>query len=118
MANTPNTLPAVRGGSVQDGQYLDYVYRIHKVRFAQVFRADLEELGITAEEALGEDYVPRGEIFDMTSALSDTDDTVQVLEHWFRQPVETSVDGETIPAVLPDITPYVSQLAIRNDSME
>ena len=31
--------PAVRGGSVQDGQYLDYVYRIHKVRFAQVFRA-------------------------------------------------------------------------------
>ena len=90
--------PAVRGGSVQDGQYLDYVYRIHKVRFAQVFRADLEELGITAEEALGEDYVPRGEIFDMTSALSDTDDTVQVLEHWFRQPVETSVDGETIPA--------------------
>ena len=42
--------------------------------------------------------VPRGEIFDMTSALSDTDDTVQVLEHWFRQPVETSVDGETIPA--------------------
>ena len=42
--------------------------------------------------------MPRGEIFDMTSALSDTDDTVQVLEHWFRQPVETSVDGETIPA--------------------
>lgn len=68
------------------------------MRFAQVFRADLEELGITAEEALGEDYVPRGEIFDMTSALSDTDDTVQVLEHWFRQPVETSVDSETIPA--------------------
>ena len=88
----------VRGGSVQDGQYLDYVYRIHKVRFAQVFRADLEELGITAEEALGEDYVPRSAIFDMTSALSDTDDTVQVLEHWFRQPVETTVNGETIPA--------------------
>ena len=90
--------PAVRGGSVQEGQYLDYVYRIHKVRFAQVFRADLEALGLTAEEALGEDYVPRSEIFDMTTALSDTDDTVQVLEHWFRQPSETTVDGETIPA--------------------
>ena len=90
--------PAVRGGSVQEGQYLDYVYRIHKVRFAQVFRADLEALGLTAEEALGEDYVPRSEIFDMTTALSDTDDTVQVLEHWFRQPAETTVNGETIPA--------------------
>lgn len=90
--------PAVRGGSVQEGQYLDYVYRIHKVRFAQMFRADLEALGLTAEEALGEDYVPRSEIFDMTTALSDTDDTVQVLEHWFRQPVETTENGETIPA--------------------
>lgn len=49
--------PAVRGGSVQDGQYLDYVYRIHKVRFAQVFRADLEELGITAEEEIGRAHV-------------------------------------------------------------
>ena len=90
--------PAVRGGSVQDGQYLDYVYRIHKVRFAQVFRAELEALGITAEETLGEDYVSRSEIFDMTSALCDTDDTVQVLEHWFRQPVETTENGETVPA--------------------
>ena len=90
--------PAVRGGSVQDGQYLDYVYRIHKVRFAQVFRAELEALGITAEETLSEDYVSRSDIFDMTSALCDTDDTVQVLEHWFRQPVETTENGETVPA--------------------
>ena len=88
----------MRGGSVQDGQYLDYVYRVHKVRFAQLFRDDLERLGLTAEEALGADYVPRSEIFDMTSALHDEDDTVQVLEHWFRQPVETAADGETIPA--------------------
>ena len=28
------------------------------------------------------------------------------------------VEGHEKPAVLPDITPYVSQLAIRNDSME
>ena len=28
------------------------------------------------------------------------------------------VEGHEKPAVLPDITPYVSQMAIRNDSME
>ena len=90
--------PAVRGGGIQDGQYLDYVYRIHKVRFAQIFRDDLARLGLTADEALGAEYVPHSEIFDMTSALRDEDDTVQVLEHWFRQPEETVIDGETIPA--------------------
>lgn len=63
-----------------------------------MFRADLEAFGITAEEALGEDYVPRSGIFDMTSAWNEEDDTVQVLEHWFRQPVETTANGETIPA--------------------
>ncbi len=28
------------------------------------------------------------------------------------------VEGHEKPAVLPDVTPYVSKMAIRNDSME
>ena len=91
--------PSVRGGSLQDGQYTDYVYRMHKVRFAQVFREELLSLGLTAEEFLGGDYVSRDGLFDMTSALNEEDDTVQILEHWFRQPCETVLpDGEIVPA--------------------
>ena len=90
--------PAIRDGGLQDGQYVDYVYTMHKVKFCQVFRRELEELGLTADDILTEDYVSRTGVFDLTTAINDLDDTVQVLEHWFRQPVETSVDGERVPA--------------------
>ena len=91
--------PSIRDGTIQDGQYLDYVYRLHKVRFCQMFRKDLDRLGIRQEDILSQDYVERTGIFDMTTAVDDMDDTVQVLEHWFRQPEETKgKNGETIPA--------------------
>ena len=89
--------PSVRDGTIQDGQYLDYVYRVHKVKFTQMFRRDLEKLGIKTEEIMGRDYQAIGGIFDLTTAIEDSDDTVQVLEHWFRQPAETEVNGERVP---------------------
>ena len=90
--------PAIRDGGLQDGQYVDYVYTMHKVKFCQVFRRELEELGLTADDILTEDYVSRTGVFDLTTAINDLDDTVQVLEHWFRQPCDTKEDGETVPA--------------------
>ena len=38
--------------------------------------------------------------------------------HIFESPVIYIVEGHEKPAVLPDITPYVSKMTIRNDSME
>lgn len=90
--------PAIRDGGLQDGQYVDYVYTMHKVKFCQVFRRELEELGLTADDILTEDYVSRIGVFDLTTAINDLDDTVQVLEHWFRQPCDTEEDGERVPA--------------------
>ena len=91
--------PSVRDGTIQDGQYLDYVYRVHKVKFCQMFRAELKELGLSQEDILSSDYVERSGLFDMTTAIDDQDDTVQVLEHWFRQPEETKGrDGRTVLA--------------------
>ena len=90
--------PAIRDGSIQDGQYVDYVYSVHKVRFCQLFKKELRELGISQEDILSADYVERSGLFDMTTAVDDTDDTVQILEHWFRQPEETvGRNGETVP---------------------
>ena len=85
--------PSIRDGTIQDGQYLDYVYSIHKVKFCQVFKRDLEKLGIRQEDIMAEDYVERTGLFDMTTAIDDMDDTVQVLEHWFRQPEAGEDDG-------------------------
>ena len=90
--------PAIRDGGLQDGQYVDYVYTMHKVKFCQVFRRELEEQGLTADDILTEDYVSRTGVFDLTTAINDLDDTVQVLEHWFRQPCDTEEDGERVPA--------------------
>ena len=91
--------PSVRDGTIQDGQYLDYVYSVHKVRFCQMFKRELETLGISQEDMLSSDYVERTGLFDMTTAVDDSDDTVQILEHWFRQPAETKDhNGRTVPA--------------------
>ena len=91
--------PSIRDGTIQDGQYLDYVYSIHKVKFCQIFKRDLEKLGIRQEDIMAEDYVERTGLFDMTTAVDDMDDTVQVLEHWFRQPEDTEDEnGNPVPA--------------------
>ena len=90
--------PSLRGGNIQDGQYLDYVYRLHKVAFAQIFGRDLRRRGLSPEEVLSSEYEPRDGIFDMTTAIDDTDNTVQVLEHWFRQPEAGVADGVTYEA--------------------
>ena len=91
--------PSVRDGTIQDGQYLDYVYSLHKVEFCRVFRRDMERLGIRREDIMSEDYVERMGLFDMTTAIDDADDTVQILEHWYKQPEDTKgPNGKIIPA--------------------
>lgn len=89
--------PSVRDGDIQDGQFLEYVYRIHKVQFCQIYGRDLRKLGIEPEEILNADY-KQDNIFDLTTTVDDQDDTVQILEHWFKQPEETKVKGKTVPA--------------------
>ena len=91
--------PSIRDGQLQDGQYVDYVYSVHKVRFCQMFKTELEKMGITQQDILSSEYVARTGIFDMTTAIDDMDDTVQILEHWFRQPEDTVDDrGRRVPA--------------------
>jgi hypothetical protein len=85
--------PAVRDGTIQDGQYVDYVYRLHKVRFVQLFGRELKEKGIDPADLFGAEYENVAGLFDMTTAIDDVDDTVQVLEHWFRQPEAGEDDG-------------------------
>lgn len=90
--------PSLKGGTIQDGQYVDYVYQIHKVTFAQLYARDLKKRGMTPAEVLSGEYAPSEGIFDMTTAIDETDSTVQILEHWFKQPEDVTVDGRKVEA--------------------
>lgn len=90
--------PSVREGDIQDGQFVDYVYRLHRVRFAQLYGKSLRKQGFEPSEIVSTHYIGREDLFDMTTALDEYDDTMEILEHWFRWPEDTRIDGLEIPA--------------------
>ena len=87
--------PAVKSGDIQEGQYVAYVYTMHKVKFWQTYKKRLQTLNKSADEVMSSAYVPISGIFDLSTAIDDTEDTVQILEFWFKWPE----DGE---AEMPD----------------
>lgn len=98
--------PSLRCGDLQAGQYLDYVYTMHKVAFWQTYRKRLETLGVGPDELGGGDYVPRESLFDLYSAVDERDDSVQVLEHWFKWPDDDTVedsDGNRVSVSAGDV---------------
>lgn len=93
--------PAVSSGEIQDGEYLDYVYRMPVTRFWRTFRRELKKLGLSPEEVTNGDYTRREDLFAMaTPDMTARDRTVQIVEHWFRQPDDTEDPdtGEKVPA--------------------
>lgn len=84
--------------SLEECEYVDYVYSMHRVRFARTFAAELMQQGLTADELMSGAYREENSLFDFTLGADDETDTIQVREHWFRQPEEQQINGETIAA--------------------
>ncbi|MBR2880118.1 MAG: hypothetical protein IKC02_05555 [Oscillospiraceae bacterium] len=84
--------PAVKSGDIQDCQYLAYVYSVHKVRFRQLYGKVLEEKDVDIEELLSGSYVSESSIFDLSTSIDDREDTVQIMEFWFRWPEDAEVE--------------------------
>lgn len=80
--------PSVKNEGIQAAQYVDYVYRVHKIEFWRMYHKELKELGLSLEEIQGGDYRNANGIFDLQTQASE-DDTIQVIEHWFKQPEDT-----------------------------
>ncbi|MBP3318442.1 MAG: hypothetical protein J6K94_00390 [Ruminiclostridium sp.] len=80
--------PSVKDDGIQSAQYVDYVYRIHKLEFWRLYHKDLERLKVSLQEVETGDYQSRGSIFDLETQASE-DDTIQILEHWFKHPGDT-----------------------------
>ena len=86
--------PAVKSGDIDECQYIAYVYSIHKVRFSQLYGKALSDKGIDLSEVLEGSYVPENSIFDLSSSIDDREDTVQVMEFWYRWPSDGEVELE------------------------
>lgn len=73
---------------IDDGEYHDYVYSLHRIKAARVFKKELDKLGLKIDE------IGQGTFINTTLYTTETYDqnfdTVQVVEHWFRQPNEGS----------------------------
>ena len=86
--------PAAGPDGIQAGQFVAYVYRLHKVRFWQLFQAELTGQGLTTEDIMSSEYTPRGGLFDLvTPNVEDDEDTIQVMEFWFKHPQDDPETG-------------------------
>lgn len=78
--------PTAGADGIQAGQFVDYVYRIHKVAFWLLYGEALRKAGLDMEEVLESEYTALGGLFDAETMIDSTDDTIQVIEHWFKHP--------------------------------
>jgi len=91
--------PSAGADGLQAGQYVAYLYRVHWVRFWQMYGEDLRRRGVELEDIMGSRYREESGLFDLFSGGAADDETVEVMEFWFRQPFPTKgEEGETVPA--------------------
>jgi hypothetical protein len=69
---------------IDDCEFIDYAYRVHKNKAARAFREELKALEITINEIGLDGNHSDTQIYNSKVHELD-DDTVQIIEHWFRQ---------------------------------
>ena len=90
--------PSAGSDGIQAGQYVAYLYRMHKVVFARTFGDSLQKAGLDVEDIVESEYSERGGLFDMeTPNIEYDEDTVQIMEFWYKDP-ETGNVGCTVQA--------------------
>lgn len=79
--------PTAGADGLQAGEYVCYLYSMHKLRFYRSYREALREKEIQLEDITGRRYELEGDVLaPFTAGTEAADDTVQVLEFWYRQP--------------------------------
>lgn len=90
--------PSAGADGLQAGQYVAYLYRVHKVVFQRRYGDALRRSGRSVSDVVESQYTQRGGIFDMeTPNIEYDEDTVQVMEFWYKDP-DTGRVGCTIQA--------------------
>jgi hypothetical protein len=96
-----NILPDPAAYNVHECEAFIYPYRMHRRKAARTFLNELKALDMTIDDIIPDGNQEDTEIFH-NQPRDINDDTVQIVEYWFRQPdygsakQEFEVDGKTI----------------------
>lgn len=75
--------------TLNECEYVDYVYTVHKFEFWRRYHEELKKQGLTLDDVMDAGYREREGLFDpYTMGSMALDDRIQILEHWFRQPFD------------------------------
>ncbi len=88
--------PTAGPEGLQAGEYVFYVYTMHKLKFWRLYHEEIRRQGHTLDDiAAGADYREKDDLLEpYTQSTASRDDLVQVMEFWYRQPF----DGEGVRA--------------------
>ena len=82
--------PTAGPEGLQNGEYLFYVYTMHKLRFWRLYHDALQKQNKTLDEFAASDYREADDLLEpYTQSTAARDDLVQVMEFWYRQPFDT-----------------------------
>lgn len=74
---------------LQEAEYVAYIYTIHKLKFWRIFHKELEAKGLTVDDILTNQYRTDNDLLaPYTRGTQCEDDTIQVMEFWFKQPFD------------------------------
>ena len=78
-----NIFPDPSAKSLEDAEYVFYVYRLHKRKAARIYAEDLKKLDMTIDEFGSNGNYGDTQIYN--SHIQDIyDDTVQIMEFWYK----------------------------------
>ncbi len=83
--------PTAGAEDLQAGEYVFYVYTMHKLRFWRLYHDELRKQDRSLDElTAARDYRERDDILEpYTQSTAAREDLVQILEFWYRQPFDT-----------------------------
>lgn len=84
--------PTAGAEGLQAGEYVFYVYTMHKLKFWRQYHDEITKQGHTLDDiaAAGANYREQDDILEpYTQSTASRDDLVQIMEFWYRQPFDT-----------------------------
>ena len=81
--------PTAGPEGLQSGEYVFYVYTMHKLRFWRLYHDALTRQDKTLDDVTGVSYREADDILEpYTQSTAARDDLVQVMEFWYRRPFD------------------------------
>ena len=82
--------PTVGGKGIQAGEYVFYVYTMHKLKFWRMYHDVITKQGKALDDIVSaEDYRGADDVLEpYTQSTASRDDLVQIMEFWYRQPFD------------------------------